>query len=262
MAKKIKETIKHNIEIASDENTTINGDVVGQDKVTTNVNVNVVLEERIKKSPAPKNLHLQKVKTNNSQKDVDKFSPKEIKKYLLAFSGMTLILIGILITFGIITLNTISKAGLSGAAGVNAGETPESSESIKMQSSSLPETVLTLTSSLCDANIEILSDSGDVILTILIAPNKTQTFKLPAGNYTYNVKYHCPSNLGGVAGMSNPTDYSKNFYLPTDGNVQIGTPKKSQSVPSFGECINPCIGIILIFFGFRFFQKNKSQDEY
>lgn len=241
MAKKTNGSITHNVEITSAANTVINGDVVGRDKAETNVSVFVRLDQKKSKHPTKRIDRPQKKKKSFFSSDLD-------RHYLTILGGMMLIFSGILLVSNIITISAISKIfDLSGSAGVNPKNLSEPSETVQSQVSPLTETTVTLTSSDCNADIEILDNTGNVILALSISRYTTQTFSLPAGSYTYNVKYDCSGGLAGSAGIPLPKDYSKSFYLSTDGNVKIGTPARPKL--SFPFSLDQVVGIILIIIG-------------
>lgn len=190
-----------------------------------------------------------------------------IKDNVLFLGGIGFILSGVLLVFNVIVITAIIKAGLSGAAGSDFGKT--SPESLQPQLSSAVSE-LTLTSGVCDATIEILNNAGEVILAITILPGTTQTFKLPTGDYTYNVKYDCPDGLAGAAGISLPQDYSQSFYQSADGDIRITSPKRDPFIFTFALpfSLNQFIGGILIIFGILFVLLNiykksiKRDDEF
>jgi len=165
-----------NIIVGNGNQITVSNNAKEADKTSVETHVNLYIElERKKGVKQP----IKKIK--NPQKGKSRFSPNLIKDNFLILSGVMFILSGILLVFGIIVITTITNAGLIGAAGIGSGNTSTSPESLQLQPSSDAETEVTLTSSMCDADIEILNHAGDVILTIIVSPHTTQTFRLPTG---------------------------------------------------------------------------------
>lgn len=170
----------------------------------------------------------------------------QFKHYFIVFGGLILISYGAILVFGIFTVNAI----LSGTGG--SADSSELASSPQSLPPSNQETIIELKSSACDANIEILNNFGDVVLSTSISQNISYNINLPAGSYTYYVKYECSGGLEGTAGSIIP-DYSEDFYLLKDSEVKINSPKK-RSLFNFmsDHTSNQKIGIILIIIGICF----------